>query len=236
MRKGRLRNCHSIRLRQFPIGVILGLIFLFCVCVCASVSVFLFLHSSSLPPSCSPLCPARMEESHFNSSPYFWPAVPTVSGQVRFLSFNPFCRCCFTLEVCEWCMFLLLFLLSQLLEEAVLQYSKSCSSHLFRLTTPCLLTRWRSSYCPQRRAAALLPPTTLPCWQCPPQWPFPLALQWTLTPSRSSWHHTAKPLWLRTSPWCQCSLLGSWQQVGNSATGGCQDVCSAGFWGILLGL
>uniref|UniRef100_A0A8C6Y0H1 Zinc finger protein 384 n=1 Tax=Naja naja TaxID=35670 RepID=A0A8C6Y0H1_NAJNA len=25
---------------------------------------------------------ARMEESHFNSSPYFWPAVPTVSGQI----------------------------------------------------------------------------------------------------------------------------------------------------------
>lgn len=23
-----------------------------------------------------------MEESHFNSSPYFWPAVPTVSGQI----------------------------------------------------------------------------------------------------------------------------------------------------------
>ncbi|KAK2516772.1 Znf384, partial [Columba guinea] len=26
---------------------------------------------------------ARMEESHFNSSPYFWPAVPTVSGQIE---------------------------------------------------------------------------------------------------------------------------------------------------------
>ncbi|XP_013920141.1 PREDICTED: zinc finger protein 384 isoform X6 [Thamnophis sirtalis] len=25
---------------------------------------------------------ARMEESHFNSSPYFWPGVPTVSGQI----------------------------------------------------------------------------------------------------------------------------------------------------------
>ncbi|XP_074752275.1 zinc finger protein 384 isoform X7 [Athene noctua] len=25
----------------------------------------------------------RMEESHFNSSPYFWPAVPTVSGQIE---------------------------------------------------------------------------------------------------------------------------------------------------------
>ncbi|KYO22299.1 zinc finger protein 384 like [Alligator mississippiensis] len=26
---------------------------------------------------------ARMEESHFNSSPYFWPTVPTVSGQIE---------------------------------------------------------------------------------------------------------------------------------------------------------
>ncbi|XP_038278450.1 zinc finger protein 384 isoform X6 [Chelonia mydas] len=26
---------------------------------------------------------ARMEESHFNSSPYFWPAAPTVSGQIE---------------------------------------------------------------------------------------------------------------------------------------------------------
>ncbi|XP_009694539.1 PREDICTED: zinc finger protein 384, partial [Cariama cristata] len=25
----------------------------------------------------------KMEESHFNSSPYFWPAVPTVSGQIE---------------------------------------------------------------------------------------------------------------------------------------------------------
>lgn len=25
----------------------------------------------------------RMEESHFNSNPYFWPSIPTVSGQVR---------------------------------------------------------------------------------------------------------------------------------------------------------
>ena len=24
----------------------------------------------------------RMEESHFNSNPYFWPSIPTVSGQV----------------------------------------------------------------------------------------------------------------------------------------------------------
>lgn len=113
-------------------------------------------------------------------------------------------------------MFLLHFLLSQLLGEAVPGYSKSCSSHPFRLRTPCLLTRWRSSYCPQRRAAAWLPPTTLPCWQYPLLWLYPLVSPWTRTPSQSSWHHTAKPLWLRTSLWYQCSLLGSWQQVGDS--------------------
>lgn len=97
VRQGRLRNCHSIRLSQFHVGVSLGLMFFLCVCVC--LSVFLLLHSSSLPPSSSPLCPARMEESHFNSSPYFWPAVPTVSGQVRSLSSNLLCWSCFLLEV-----------------------------------------------------------------------------------------------------------------------------------------
>lgn len=28
------------------------------------------------------LSAGRMEESHFNSNPYFWPSIPTVSGQV----------------------------------------------------------------------------------------------------------------------------------------------------------
>ncbi|ELK34888.1 Zinc finger protein 384 [Myotis davidii] len=27
--------------------------------------------------------PGRMEESHFNSNPYFWPSIPTVSGQIE---------------------------------------------------------------------------------------------------------------------------------------------------------
>lgn len=29
----------------------------------------------------------RMEESHFNSNPYFWPSIPTVSGQVSCVCF-----------------------------------------------------------------------------------------------------------------------------------------------------
>lgn len=95
VRKRRLRNCHSIRLSQFHVGISSGLMFSLYVCL----SVFLFLHSSSLSPSSSLLCPARMEESHFNSSPYFWPAVPTVSGQVRSLSSNLLCWSCFLLEV-----------------------------------------------------------------------------------------------------------------------------------------
>lgn len=28
-----------------------------------------------------------MEESHFNSNPYFWPSIPTVSGQVGVIAF-----------------------------------------------------------------------------------------------------------------------------------------------------
>lgn len=146
-----------------------------------------------------------MEESHFNSSPYFWPAVPTVSGQVR----------------------------SNQVATCFMQCLPRSYSKLFpfppsrcRLTTVCSLTRWRSSSCPQRRAAVWLLPTIPPYWLYPPPWPFPPTFLWILTPSQNSLLHTVRLLWRRTSLWCLCSLLGSWQQVrglgGCSSSGGVQ--------------
>lgn len=40
VRKGRLRNCHSVRLSQFHVGVSLGLMFFLCVCVSVCLSSF----------------------------------------------------------------------------------------------------------------------------------------------------------------------------------------------------